>query len=149
MNIDVYASLGYALELLAQSEYHKVFETTEYFDIEIIPPIWNGQARFYLTDTGIPTAMVTWAWLSESVMQDVINTGRALEPGEWHCGDQLFFNDWVTPYRNIRDVVRDMTHNVFPNEEVAVSLRRHPDGTVRRVNRWTGKNLRTKLEGAA
>ncbi len=147
-DIDTYASVGYALALLAQSEYHKAFEMADYFEIEILPPLWNGQARFYLTEAGVPTAMATWAWLSESVMQDIIETGRALEEDEWNCGEQLFFNDWVTPYNNIRDVVRDMTQNIFPNEE-AVSLRRHPDGTVRSVKRWTGKNLRAKMEGAA
>ncbi|MBK5933385.1 cytolysin-activating lysine-acyltransferase [Rhodovulum imhoffii] len=141
VNIDYYASVGYALELLAQSEYHRQFKLGDYLRVEILPALWCGQARFYVTNEGIPTAMVTWAWLSPEVERDVHKTGRALANEEWNCGDRLFFNDWITPFDNIREVLHDMTHNIFP-DEVATSLRRNHDGTVRRINRWTGVNLR-------
>lgn len=145
MTIDCYASAGYALELLAQSEYHRRFKLGGYFRVEILPPLWCRQVRIYLTREGLPTAMVTWAWLSEDVERDVLTTGRALMPEEWTCGERLFFNDWITPYDNIREVMRDMTHNIFPNE-TATSLRRFPDGSIRSVKRWTGANLRKARE---
>lgn len=85
--------------------------------------------------------MVTWAWLTDDVQSEVHTSGRALGRDEWTCGDRLFFNDWITPNNNIREVLHDMTHNIFPNE-VATSLRRNLDGSVRRINRWTGVNLR-------
>lgn len=147
VNIDYYTSVGCALELLAQSEYHRQLKLGDYFRVEILAALWCGQTRFYLTNEGIPTAMVTWAWLSEDVERDVHETGRALTEHEWTCGDRLFFNDWITPYDNIREVLHDMAHNIFPNE-VATSLRRNPDGSVRRVNRWTGVNLRKAREEA-
>ncbi len=56
---------------------------------------------------------------------------------EWNCGDVLFFNHWITPYGNICEVLHEMTHNVFP-DEVAASIRRNPDGSVRRMNRGAG-----------
>lgn len=148
VNIDYYAANGYALELLAQSQYHKELSLGDYFRTEILPPLWSNQVRFYLTAEGIPTAMVTWAWLTSEVEADVQATGRALTRDEWNCGGRLFFNDWVTPYDNIREVLHDMTHNIFP-DEVATSLRRNPDGSVRRVNRWTGVNLRKVSDEAA
>ena len=141
VSIDRYASTGYALELLARSDYHRQFELGAYFRVEVLPAFDCAQARFYLTPEGVPAAMVTWAWLSAEVARDVITTGRALTREEWTCGDRLFFNDWITPYGNVRDVLHDMTHNIFP-DEVATSLRRNSDGSVRRVNRWTGANLR-------
>lgn len=141
VSVDHYASVGYALELLATSEYHCQFALGDYLDVEILPALRCGQARFYLTDRGAPTAMVTWAWLSREVEHEVHGTGRALAEDEWKCGDRLFFNDWITPHGNIRDVLHDMTHRIFPSE-VATSLRRNPDGTVRRVNRWTGAAIR-------
>jgi cytolysin-activating lysine-acyltransferase len=85
--------------------------------------------------------MVTWAWLSEPVERDVLATGRALARDEWQSGEHLFCNDWITPFGNMREVAHDFMHNIFPNS-VASSIRRNPDGTVRRVNRWTGVNLR-------
>lgn len=116
-----------------------------YVDVEILPPLWRHQVRFYLTPEGVPTAMVTWAWLSEEVEREVHGTGRALIGDEWTCGDRLFFNDWITPYGNIREVTHDMTHRIFP-DAVATSLRRWPDGSVRRIKRWTGVKLRRANE---
>lgn len=139
---DYYSSVGFTIELLARSDYHQRFEMGEYLEIEVLPPLWCSQTRFYLSQDGSPTAMVTWAWLSEEVQADIHATGRALTEDEWNCGERLFFNDWITPYGNTRDVLKDMTHNVFPNE-VATSLRRNPDSSIRRINRWTGINLRT------
>ena len=147
VNMDYYASTGFALELLAQSPYHKQHEVGDYFRTEILPALWVNQARFYLTEEGIPTAMVTWAWLNDDVQKEVHATGRALTREEWKCGDRLFFNDWITPYNNIREVLHDMTHNIFP-DHVATSLRRNQDGSVRRINRWTGVNLRRAEEEA-
>ncbi|GGY08134.1 hypothetical protein GCM10007160_39370 [Litchfieldella qijiaojingensis] len=143
VSVDYYASVGYALELLAQSEYHRQFGLGDYFCTEVLPALWCNQVRFYLTPEGLPAGMVTWAWLSDEVERDIHTTGRALNHDEWSGGDRLFFNDWITPYGNIREVLYDMTHHQFPSE-VATSLRRCHDGSVRSVNRWTGVNLRRK-----
>lgn len=148
VNIDYFASVGYALELLAQSPYHRQHKLGDFFRTNVLPPLWEGQCRFYLTEAGIPSAMITWSWLSEEVQRDVHATGRDLLRNEWNCGDRLFCNDWITPYGNIREVVHDMTHNVFP-DHVATSLRRNMDGSLRRVYRWTGKNIRKTAEAVA
>ncbi|MDD7973821.1 toxin-activating lysine-acyltransferase [Roseinatronobacter alkalisoli] len=115
VNIDYFASVGYALELLAQSPYHRQHKLGDYFRTEVLPALWAGQCRFYVTQEGVPTAMVTWAWLSEDVERDIHASGRSLSRSEWTCGDRLFFNDWITPYGNIREVAHDMTHNIFPD----------------------------------
>lgn len=141
VNIDHYAAVGFATELLAQSPYHRQFRLIDYLSVEVLPALDSNQARFYLTEGGIPTAMVTWAWLSEEVERDVHATGRSLGLDEWNCGERHFFNDWITPYGNIQEVMHDISHNVFP-DTIATSLRRNMDGSVRRVNRWTGINVR-------
>jgi cytolysin-activating lysine-acyltransferase len=143
VEIDHYARLGFAVELLSRSVYHRQLPLGPYLRTEILPPSHLGQCRFYLQDNGMPTALVTWAWLSQEVEADLHATGRALTWDEWTCGDRLFFNDWITPYDNVRAVAFDLTHNVFP-DRVATSLRRNADSTVRRVNRWTGANLRAQ-----
>lgn len=141
MKIDFYSGLGFALELLANSDYHRRFPCRDYFQVEILPPLWRGQVRFHLSESGEPTAMVTWAWLSEDSEREVHATGRALRQDEWSGGERLFFNDWIAPYGNVLDVLRDIDRNVFPNE-VGTSMRRNPDGSVRRINRWKGRNRR-------
>lgn len=135
--LDYYASVGFALALLAKSRYHRQYRVGNYFETEIFPAFLARQVRFYMTEEGEPTAMVTWAWLSEEVEADIHETGRALTHTEWKCGDRLFFNDWITPYRNTREVLLDMMENIFPTEPFATSLKRNQDGSVRYVNRWT------------
>ena len=148
VRIDLYAGVGYALELLAQSEYHRTRRLGDYFRTEILPALRCGQSRFHVTEDCVPTALVTWAWLSKEVETDVHATGRALFHDEWMCGDRLFINDWIAPYGNVRALTHDIGNNVFP-DNVATSLRRNPDGSVRRVNRWIGANRRkTNAEAA-
>ena len=55
----------------------------------------------------------------------------------WQTGSQLFFNDWVTPDGLVRAALRFCTRDIFP-DDVATSLRRHPDASIRKINRWTG-----------
>ncbi|MEX0371284.1 MAG: toxin-activating lysine-acyltransferase [Tateyamaria sp.] len=149
VTLDYYTSVGHILELLAQSDYHARQTTGDYFRVEVLPALRCGQTRLFFRGDGRPSAVITWAWLSEDVERDVLSSGRALRHDEWRSGTRLFFNDWITPYGNIREVVHEMTHVQFP-DEVATSLRRNPDGSVRRVNRWTGAHVRkTKDEVTA
>lgn len=148
VEIDRYASLGFALELLSKSAFHRDFEIGEYFRVEILPPLFANQAHFYLTEEGTPTAMATWAWLSEEVETEIHTTGRALEPHEWNCGERLFFNDWITPYGNIREVVKDMRTNVFPQHH-ATSVRRDATGAVKKVCYWQSVMLGANKDAEA
>lgn len=145
VNSDYYIDVGYALELLAQSEYHKNSNMMTYFNNEILPPINAGQVEFYISAQGVPIGMATWAWLSTDLRNEVHKTGRTIVGEEWNSGNHLFFNDWITPYQNVRGFLKYMTGQVFPNE-IATSLRRNPDGSIRRINRWVGINAR-KLKG--
>ena len=139
--LHLYQSTGYALELLASSKYHRKFVAKNYFWVEINPAFKCRQAQFYIAENGTPTAIVTWAWLSKEVEDDVHTSGRALDEKEWNCGDRLFFNDFIAPFGNVREVLFDLTTRLFP-EHIATSLRRCSDGSVSKVNRWTGLNYR-------
>ncbi|NRA88501.1 MAG: toxin-activating lysine-acyltransferase [Rhizobiales bacterium] len=141
VDINHYTAVGYALELLALSKYHNKFSMMDYMHEQILPPLSANQVKFYLADDATPIAMVTWAWISEDIRDEIHETGRSIIGEEWYCGNHLFCNDWITPYNNIREVTLDMSKNVFP-DQIASSIRRNPDGSVRRVNRWAGKNVR-------
>ncbi len=135
VRIDPYAAVGYALELLVLSDYHKDFSVRDYLNVEILPPVLRGQAHFHLAKEGVPLAMVTWAWLSPEVEREVLETGRALRENEWKCGDRLFFNDWIAPFGHSREVMRHLRKNVFPGISMASGVRRNQDGSIRRIGR--------------
>ncbi|MBO6792103.1 MAG: toxin-activating lysine-acyltransferase [Dinoroseobacter sp.] len=143
IQIDFYSTVGVALELLSESKYHREQPMHHYIGCEIMPPLLKGQVKVYLDVNDRPVGIVTWAWLSSDVQREIHATGRCLEENEWDCGDNLFFNDWITPLGNARHITKDMTHNVFP-DQIATSLRRNGDGSVRRINRWTGINIRSR-----
>ena len=135
---DALTALGMVVYLLATSPYHKKFSLPSYLPIEIIPPIQCRQFYCFVDEQGNPVGLVTWAWLSKITQQNVHDYGRALLGNEWVQGSNLFFNDWIVDARVFRSVMGYMTKEIFPNE-VASSLRRNQDGSVRRVNKWKGK----------
>lgn len=137
VNLDYYTSTGFVLALLAQSPYHRRYEFGTYFRTEILPAMHANQIQLYHSDAGVPQAMVTWAWISETVETEMIMTGRSLRPNEWCSGDRLLFNDGIVIDVKLRDVMKDLMEHTFAGVPSAISLRRNPDGSVRRVNRWT------------
>ncbi|MCC5777502.1 toxin-activating lysine-acyltransferase [Nitratireductor sp. B36] len=133
--IDLYSGVGYALELLARSGNHRGFPVKRYLDVEILPPLHLGQARFYLTPDGIPTGFVSWAFVDLETEKTILQTGRALAFHEWRSGDRLFFNDFIAPYGTAREIISDLRKNIFPGCR-ATSVRRASDGALRSVKRW-------------
>ncbi|APX11356.1 toxin-activating lysine-acyltransferase [Tateyamaria omphalii] len=137
---DVYRAIGVAERLLAQSDYHRVLPLASYMEVEIIPPVMAGQFKIYNDEDGMPEGMVTWAWINETVEAGLHQTGRSLRADEWQSGDRLFFNDWLSPETGMRRMLRDMTTHRFP-DHVASAIRHNPDGTVRKINRFIGRNV--------
>lgn len=139
LKFDALTALGMTIQQLATSTYHQQFKLSYYLPVEILPSLMAKQVQCYVGSDGSPLGLVTWAWLSKPVQNDLHSSGRALEDVEWSEGSCLFFNDWITEPTAFRAAMTHMTERKFP-DEIASSLRRNPDGSVRRVNKWVGKN---------
>ena len=133
--------IGCAVELCSVSDYHSDQDVAIWIDEDFLPPVRHGQAKLYTDMAGKPIGLFTWAWLSDELFQAVVYSDYDLEEDEWNCGKNMYVHDLIAPHGSVRKLVYDMTHNVFP-DEIAVSLRRNSDGSVRRVNCWTGVNVR-------
>ncbi len=142
--LNVAMAVGLAIHLLAGSPYHRQFPVARYLPVEILPPFRRHQAQLYLDPYRRPVGVVTWARANRDVLSDVLATGRALKDGEWNCGPYVFINDWITEQSAFRSVVTDVETRLFPYE-IATSIRRTPEGGVRRVNRWRGIGLRRSM----
>jgi cytolysin-activating lysine-acyltransferase len=142
--LDLYLSLGYTLELLTISDYHKTYSVHEYFSRQILPPLALGQVKFYLDEDGSPVGMVSWARISEEVKEDLLESERPLKPSEWGSGEHVFINDFIATRKNSRHIIRDMMTNEVPDAATASSLRRNPDGSVNKINRWFRGKTRSR-----
>jgi cytolysin-activating lysine-acyltransferase len=77
-------------------------------DRRIDPSLPLQQFLYYTDREGMPVAFCNWVWLNASVLEDVLATGRDLEPAEFKCGDLPFFYEFLAPFGHCRAVVRDL-----------------------------------------
>ena len=140
LKFDALTGLGMTIQQLATSPYHQQFKLSYYLPVEILPPLKAGQFRCFLNAEGHPVGLTTWAWLTDEQKRDIHKTGRELQPKEWTGGAHPFVNDWITEPAAFRAVMTEKRDVIFPDHIVS-SLRLNPDDSVRRVNKWTGRNL--------
>ncbi len=136
-NRDFYTILGATTELMAASIYHRHRNLKTYFYFQIFPAIRVGQIKIFFSTNGIPEALVTWAWLKDETIDELLSEqDRSIKEAEWNMGSTLFFNDFIAPYGNMRAFFKYIFVNVFPKEDVGFSIRRNNDGSIRKKNIW-------------
>jgi cytolysin-activating lysine-acyltransferase len=139
----VVEALGAAILALARSDYHRGFDLRRYLRRHILPPLARGGMRTWFDADGSVAGFVTWGLVSPVVEAELHRTGRALGGRDWASGDRVFINDLVTAPDAFREIFTELKADLFRNADVS-SLRRNPDGSVRRVNRWRGDGLRKR-----
>jgi cytolysin-activating lysine-acyltransferase len=93
------------------------------FNRRIDPSLPLQQFRYYTDDDGVPVAFCNWAWLSATVLEEVLATGRDLEPHEFRCGDLPFFYEFLAPFGHCRAVVRDLRTLSFFKDRAIPAIR--------------------------
>ncbi len=130
-----FEAFGMIAALAIASTYHRNWCVRD-IEHNIVPAIAAGQCRIYFADRGRPLAFVTWAFADEEAHGELVRYGRTPAAGKWSAGEHLWFIDICAPFGGVRRIVRDLQQNHFPHRPIAHSIRRNPDGTVRRFNVW-------------
>lgn len=128
----LYPNLGAAIQLLANSSYHRVFELKRYLQIEIAPAFRSQQAQFFY-DGSSPIGLVTWARLSSGVLENLALRHRSLEENEWQCGDIAFVNDLIVKDQYLNRVIDEVRNGLFWADSLVYAFRRSRDGSVKRL----------------
>ena len=81
---------------------------------------------------------------TKEVKEDLLESERPLKPSEWGSGEHVFINDFIATRKNSRHIIRDMMTNEVPDAATASSLRRNPDGSVNKINRWFRGKTRSR-----
>jgi len=132
--LDFYSRLGIAILLMEQSPYHKQWPLYD-AELELVPPLHLNQCKFYFDPQQNPVAFVTWSSITEATKNKLVNQGGQMQWDDWNNGDLLLFNDFVAPFGHTREILKDLRNQDWPNE-IAFSLRRAKDGSVKKVNYW-------------
>ena len=131
--LDFYSRLGIAALLLEKSPYHSQWPLYD-ADIELVPPMYLDQCKFYFDAQQDPVAFVTWSNISEDTKTKLVGGGQ-MAWEDWNNGSLLLFNDFVAPFSHTREILKDLRSQEWPNK-IAFSLRRANDGSVKKVNYW-------------
>lgn len=83
----------------------------------IMPPLLCNQSKLYLNGN-MPTAYVSWAYLSEEVITRFTKPPYHLAPGDWQSGSQLYLIDMITPYGGTQEVLDDLKKTSFVGKTI-------------------------------
>ena len=68
-------------------------------------PMSHGQAIIFAKEDR-PVGVVTWAFVSDEVLLELMQGKRGVATDEWHCGENLFFADFIAPYGDAPQMMR-------------------------------------------
>jgi len=132
-----YQLLGELVSLLMCSDLHRRYLINDIGAV-FLPPLHLNQFRIYKRGDR-PVAFLTWARLTEEVEKKYLAGTYNLRPEDWNAGDRGWIIDFVCPFGDMKEVFRDLRHNVFPNE-VGKSIRIDAQGKVRGIRQLHGIN---------
>ncbi|MFT2111126.1 toxin-activating lysine-acyltransferase [Marinomonas sp. 2405UD68-3] len=136
-------SLGVCIWLMSQSDYHKNW-TMRNVDLEIIAPLLHNQVKIYFDDDQNPVGLESWAWIGDEQKQRILDDKGTLAFKEWNSGEHLLFHDYIAPWGHAKAILKDLKTHVFP-DDIAFSLGRNTDGSIRKIYHWKGVNVNNKI----
>ncbi len=130
-----YEKLGIVAELMCKSDMYCSFPVA-CLKLWIEPPILLDQIKFFTDFSGNYVGYMTWALLSSETLDRVINdSDTLLHLSEWNEGNNLFIVDLVAINSDLARHLKQVKEEMH-TYEVASSLRRGADGSVRKVTTW-------------
>lgn len=106
---------GYACVLMSLSHTH-ANRPMQYLTEVIEPAIAQKNIKFYFNDEGQVVGYVVWAYLASDVENRFLKTGQLnLHPSEWNEGISLWIIDLLSPFGNIKHILRSLRDTLFPD----------------------------------
>jgi cytolysin-activating lysine-acyltransferase len=83
----------------------------------VMPALVLNQSKLYMRDSA-PIAYVSWALLSEAVVERYKTAPHQLTASDWKSGDQVWLIDLFTPFGGAQDVLKDVREVLFKGQVV-------------------------------
>ncbi|WP_454720320.1 MULTISPECIES: toxin-activating lysine-acyltransferase [Cupriavidus] len=104
---------------------HAFFADLEW---RVMPPLVLEQAKLFMRGE-MPTAFVTWAYLSDPVAERYGKPPFRLAPGDWKSGENVFLVDLIAPYGGAQEVLDDLKKTVLAGKTIHQVAPQSTDGT--------------------
>ena len=134
--------LGEVTGLMMQSELHRSYFIGDVYSC-ILPAIDLNQFRIYYKKGNHPIGFVCWAFLSEEKEQAYLKGEYSVQTEDWNIGDKLIFTEFIAPSGNVKSIIKDLTHNIFPNK-IGKSLKMKEKRKIESIKTFYGKNTKRK-----
>ena len=79
-----------------------------------VPPMYHGQYRIWYNNTD-PFGFCLWAWVSDEILEKLLNEEYRMQADDWKSGKNLYLAEFVAPFGNTRQIVRNMRKFVKEN----------------------------------
>lgn len=133
--LDLFKALGLTVTVMGQSPDYCQYPIA-CIPLWLEPAIRHRQIHFFLDNAGFPVGYLTWAWLATDTEKRLqYDPTVLLHISEWNEGDNLWILDFVLVSGDLRARLREAV-SLFGGHTQASSLRRHADGTVRKISVW-------------
>jgi len=134
---------GAVMLLSRQCEIQACYRVAQLFD-RVWPSLMRGHYCLYTEANGRPVGFCNWIMVSQAVLDEYLETNRAIKPEDWDSGDIPFFPEMIAPQGHLRQIIADLRDFVMPEVPEAYSLRgviADQDGNVPepRPFRWKGR----------
>jgi cytolysin-activating lysine-acyltransferase len=70
-----------------------------------LPPIERGQYLLF-HDDGKPVAFISYAYVSDELLEELRGGARWMQPGQWACGENIFISDFIAPFGGVGGILR-------------------------------------------
>jgi cytolysin-activating lysine-acyltransferase len=87
-------------------------------------PMMLDQSKFYVNDAGELTGFVSWAFVTQEVLDRCSDTGcYDMHISEWCEGPLVLIIDLIAPPGQASVIKRDLLRNIFQGENILLSAR--------------------------
>ena len=136
--------LGEVTLLMLQSKLYSTYFVGSFYHC-ILPAIDLNQFRIYYKGAGYPIGFVCWAFLDDEKEKLYLEGDYSIQIDDWKCGNNLVFTEFIVPFGDIKEVMKDLTHNIFP-DRIGKSKKVTQRGKIDSVKTFYGKNVRRKRD---
>lgn len=135
---------GAVLMLASQCEIQARYRVIQLFE-RTWPSLMRGHYCLYTEASGRPVGFCNWILVSQVVLDEYLETNRAIKPEDWDSGDIPFFPEMIAPEGHLRRIISDLRDFVMPEVPIAYSMRagfKDKDGNTPKLRpfRWKGRS---------